>query len=105
MTQGAQSDIGNRQDQGIAGQEDGLEFVRMESLGHLRWSCRRGLLELDLILARFLDRHFEGMDAEQRGTLRELLEHSDNDLLDWVMGRQEPPDPRYRSMVQLIRAS
>jgi len=77
----------------------------MESLGRLRWSCRRGLLELDLILARFLDRHFDEMDVEQRDILGELLEHSDNDLLDWVMGRQEPPDPRYRSVVELMRES
>jgi antitoxin CptB len=63
------------------------------------------LLELDLILARFLDRYFDEMDVEQRDILREMLEHPDNDLLDWVMGRQDPPDPKYRSLVQLMRGS
>ena len=77
----------------------------MGDLGRLRWSCRRGLLELDLILARFLERYFDELDVGQRDILRELLQHSDNDLLDWVMGRQEPPDPRYRSMVRLMRMS
>lgn len=76
----------------------------MGDLGRLRWSCRRGLLELDLILTRFLERHFEQLDVQQRDILVELLGYPDNDLLDWVMGRQEPPDPRYRPVVQLLRA-
>jgi antitoxin CptB len=70
----------------------------------LHWSCRRGLLELDLILTRFLEHHLDEMDAQQRDILAELLGHPDNDLLDWVMGRQEPPDPRFRSVVQLLQA-
>jgi antitoxin CptB len=76
----------------------------MGDLGRLRWSCRRGLLELDLILTRFLERHLDEMDAHERHILVELLGYPDNDLLDWVMGRQEPPDPRYQSVVQLLRA-
>jgi antitoxin CptB len=72
--------------------------------GRLHWSCRRGLLELDLILTRFLEHHLDEMDAQQRDILAELLGHPDNDLLDWVMGRQEPPDPRFHSVVQLLRA-
>jgi antitoxin CptB len=76
----------------------------MGELGRLHWSCRRGLLELDLILTRFLEHHLDEMDAQQRDILAELLGHPDNDLLDWVMGRQEPPDPRFRSVVQLLRA-
>lgn len=76
----------------------------MGELGRLHWSCRRGLLELDLILTRFLEHHLDEMDAQQRDILAELLGHPDNDLLDWVMGRQEPPDLRFRSVVQLLRA-
>ena len=76
----------------------------MGDLDRLRWSCRRGLLELDLILKRFLERHLDELDAGQRELLVELLEYPDPDLLDWALGRQDPPDLRYRPLVQLWRA-
>jgi antitoxin CptB len=75
----------------------------MADLDRIRWRCRRGLLELDLILKRFLDVHFDRLDARQRELFNELLDQPDNDLLDWALGREEPDDPRYLSVVQLLR--
>ncbi len=69
----------------------------------IRWRCRRGLLELDLILARFLDTRLAGLDAGQLESFGDLLEEADNDLLDMAMGRQEPP-PRHRVMVAMLRS-
>jgi succinate dehydrogenase flavin-adding protein (antitoxin of CptAB toxin-antitoxin module) len=68
----------------------------------IRWRCRRGLLELDLILARFLDSRLAGLDAGQLEQFKDLLEETDNDLLDMAMGRQEPA-PRHRAMVEMLR--
>jgi antitoxin CptB len=68
----------------------------------IRWHCRRGLLELDLILARFLDTRLAGLDAAQLEQFKELLEEADNDLLDMAMGRREPA-PRHRAMVTMLR--
>lgn len=76
----------------------------MGDLDRVRWHCRRGLLELDLILARFMDRHYESLDGEGRALFRELLESSDNDLLDWALGRGVPAEPRYQRVVELLRA-
>jgi antitoxin CptB len=73
-------------------------------LDRIRWRCRRGLLELDLILQRFLDSRLGGLDAEQMRLFGKLLEESDNDLLDMAMGRQEPA-PHYRAMIEMLRAS
>ncbi|HXF65443.1 MAG TPA: succinate dehydrogenase assembly factor 2 [Burkholderiales bacterium] len=75
----------------------------MTELDRVRWRCRRGLLELDLILARFLERRYDCLDAEQRALFGELLEQPDNDLLDLALGRREPA-PRYRAVVELLRA-
>jgi len=71
---------------------------------HLRWRCRRGLLELDLILQRFIERRLDGLDAGERALFDELLDFPDPDLLDWALGRCEPADPRYSGVVQLLRA-
>jgi antitoxin CptB len=68
----------------------------------VRWRCRRGLLELDLILARFLDHRYDALGPEERALFEELLEHSDNDLLDLALGRCEPA-PRHRTLVRMLR--
>jgi antitoxin CptB len=76
-------------------------------MGHrdrLRWRCRRGLLELDLILQRFLERDFERLDDGQRNLFNELLDFPDPELLDWALGRSEPADPRLHGVVRLLRA-
>jgi len=71
-------------------------------LDRIRWRCRRGLLELDLVLAGFLKRGYSGLDARQRHLFNELLEQPDNDLLDLALGRSEP-EPRFRELVELLR--
>ena len=76
----------------------------MTEADKIRWRCRRGLLELDLILERFNLRHLDGLDPEQLRCLQELLDFSDKDLLDLVRGRVAAPDRRYDYILQLIRA-
>jgi antitoxin CptB len=68
-----------------------------------RWHCRRGLLELDLVLAGFMDRHYPGLDTAQRGLFDELLEFQDNDLWDVVAGRTDPVRPDFSQIVALLR--
>lgn len=55
----------------------------------LRWRSRRGLLENDLILTRFLDRHESDLSDEDVGALTRLLELSDNELMDVILARSE----------------
>jgi antitoxin CptB len=75
----------------------------MRELSRIRWQCRRGLLELDLVLAAFLDRKLETLDQGQLDAFRDLLQHPDNDLLDLVMGRTDPVDPRSRPVLEMLR--
>ena len=65
----------------------------------LRWKCRRGLLELDLVLERYLRQRPE--DAE----LDALLELPDNDLWDIISGRSERYDGKLSDIVARLRAS
>ena len=58
------------------------------ALSRLRWRCRRGMLENDLILERFLHRHGPNLSFAQADCLNELLELSDNDLLDILLGKK-----------------
>ena len=74
----------------------------MGDVDRVRWRCRRGLLELDLLLASFLERCYDGLDAEGRRLFAELLEQPDNDLLDLALGRREPA-ARHQAVVTLLR--
>jgi antitoxin CptB len=77
----------------------------MAELDKIRWHCRRGLLELDLILEKFNRQHLASLDSEQLERFQELLALPDNDLLDLLMGRAAPPDRRYNSVLQMLRAA
>ena len=67
----------------------------------LKWKCRRGLLELDLVLQDFLERHLQEEDVK---ALNELLELEDNDLWDIVSGRSDRFDARHGGIVARLRA-
>ena len=69
----------------------------------LRWHCRRGLLELDLILSRFLEHRLDDLSPDQRAALTRLLDLPDNDLLDVIMGRVETNDPDCAEIVSFLR--
>jgi antitoxin CptB len=71
-------------------QLDGLPDVDMLSssaLSKLRWRCRRGLLENDLFIERFFNRHADVLTVGQARGMYELMELADNDLLDVLLGR------------------
>jgi antitoxin CptB len=74
-------------------------------LGKVRWHCRRGLLELDLILEEFNRRHLARLDAEELARFKELLALGDNDLLDLVMARVANPDERWAGVLKLLRTA
>ena len=73
-------------------------------LNRLRWQCRRGMLELDVLLERFLDEGYPALDREGQGLFVRFLKHPDPILYDWLMGYTEVPDPAERALVGKIRA-
>ena len=68
-------------------------------LNRLKWKCRRGLLELDLVLQRYLQKN--PVDHE----LSALLDLPDNDLWDIVSGRSEQFNERHRAVVERLRSA
>jgi len=63
----------------------------MKELERVRWRCRRGLLELDIVLGRFVEQHYEGLNDLQQVAFDVLLDLPDNVLWDMITGREEPP--------------
>ena len=73
-------------------------------LARLRWRCRRGMLENDLILERFLDACGASLAAADVAALDLLLDYSDNDLWDILSGRMEPADISLLPLVGCLRS-
>lgn len=61
------------------------------SINRLRWLCRRGMLELDEWLTRFLDLRYADLAADQRAVFAQLLNQDDMALFDWITGERDPP--------------
>ncbi len=72
----------------------------------LRWRCvRRGLLEVDISLQRFLDESFAGLTDEQQQAFAELADLEDHQLWYWISGQEECPDGRLAEIVAMMRKS
>jgi len=76
----------------------------MPELDRIRWRCRRGLLELDLVLAAFLQQGYGDLTAGEQASFVRLLDADDNELWDWVAGRLEPTDADLHGIVERLRA-
>ena len=74
-------------------------------LSRLRWRCRRGLAELDEMLANFLDHGYEDLSREQRQCFEQLLYFPDNELLDYLMLRVSSEDGETNYVIERIRAA
>jgi antitoxin CptB len=73
-------------------------------LNRLRWRCRRGKLENDLILARFLELRGAGITDQEVVALGRLLDLGDDELWDLLAGRQEPADAAVKPLLDALRA-
>lgn len=71
--------------------------------GRLRWHCRRGLLELDIALQRFLDKHFDALTPTQLDDFANLLSAEDIEFWAWVSGKEDCPFAEFEYLLRLIR--
>ncbi|WP_242604556.1 succinate dehydrogenase assembly factor 2 [Legionella fairfieldensis] len=69
----------------------------------LKWHCRRGMLELDLILTRFADNNLNNMNEAQLTVFSKLLACTDPELFSWLMSYEKPADKELADFVEFIR--
>lgn len=72
-------------------------------LDRIRWQCRRGLLELDLVLARFQERALPALSDAELDAFKRLLQRTDNDLWDLVSGRLRPAPGLEERLIARLR--
>jgi len=71
----------------------------------LYWRCRRGMLELDLVLQAFMDRLYDQATVDERRAFEALLNYPDSLLLEYVMGRIIPTDRLLAHVVNRLRTA
>ncbi|KTD62770.1 succinate dehydrogenase assembly factor 2 [Legionella shakespearei] len=76
---------------------DAREKARFE------WHCRRGMLELDLILQQFLAKGLDKLSAKEIKAFDLLLTATDPELYSWLMGYEEPQDEELKAIVAIVR--
>lgn len=77
---------------------------KQPSQSRLRWLCRRGMLELDAWLERFLDVRYPELPVVQQAVFAKLLDQDDMVLFDWFTEEREPP-AEFRIVVDEIKTT
>ncbi|MFN2334428.1 MAG: succinate dehydrogenase assembly factor 2 [Wenzhouxiangellaceae bacterium] len=71
-------------------------------ISRLRWRCRRGMRELDVLLERWLDRRWQKASVSERACFERLLAFEDDQLWDWLTGRERPEDADLQEFVERL---
>jgi antitoxin CptB len=75
----------------------------MAERDQLRWRCRRGMLELDILLNDFLDKGYEELEQQEREVFQRLLEYSDQSLIHLLLGQTKTADRECQNVLKKIR--
>jgi len=87
-------------DQHFKGNNEDFEL----HMRRLRWCCRRGMLELDLIFEAFLKNNYLNCDKDVQNTFENLLSCQDQELYEWLVSRKSmPTDPKLKKLVEQLR--
>ncbi|HWU82408.1 MAG TPA: succinate dehydrogenase assembly factor 2 [Methylophilaceae bacterium] len=71
--------------------------------GRMLWRCRRGLLELDLVLRVFVEQSYASLTEDEAEAFIRLLAYEDNDLWDLVSGRMQVQDAAQMRVLAMLK--
>lgn len=77
-------------------------MIALMSKPKLRWACRRGMLELDVLLAPFVEEGYDALTEQQKLDFERLLSCDDPDLFAWFMGHARSDDAAVQALIELI---
>jgi len=75
-----------------------------EEISRLRWLCRRGMKELDVVLSRYLEQRYASASSSDQAQFRALLQLPDPDLYNLLLGRDAATDAECARFLQRLRA-
>lgn len=78
-------------------------MIKMPPKAQIRWQCRRGMLELDILLLSFFESHYDTLSVKEQEAFIKLLEASDPSLYSWLIGEMSAPTVELQNLILLIR--
>lgn len=79
-----------------------MHMLSVNDLNRIYWHSRRGMLELDLILMPFVEKHYPSLSDADKQAYVNLLACEDQDLFSWFLQHKQPADTELARMVQLV---
>lgn len=73
------------------------------NLNKIRWQCRRGMLELDIVLEKFFKQSFLKLTPAEQQLFIKILDEPDPFLYAWLLGHEIPTNPQYQMIIQKIK--
>lgn len=73
----------------------------MKEGSSLKWRCRRGIREMDILFQRFLEKYFDNLSSEEQKIFEQLLDESDVDIMAWIMGKAKPAN-KFEKFIKLL---
>jgi antitoxin CptB len=77
----------------------------MRSFEKLKWQCRRGVVELDILLLHYLETHYLLADDDERSRFAGLLTWEDDELLAVLVGGQTPEIEGFEELIGKIKST
>ena len=69
----------------------------------IRWKCRRGMLELDILFDRFYEKQFHILTSKEKEMFNKLLDYPDPLLYNWLLGHTAPKSLPFKKLIQKIQ--
>ena len=82
--------------------DESINAQSLKNKARLKWACRRGMLELDVLFMPFVDEGYDQLNEVEKVTFERLLTEQDPELFAWFMGHEICEDAELNAMVQLI---
>ena len=75
----------------------------MNEQARLRWRCRRGMREMDILFQQFMEKYYSNLSDENKASFAALLEESDPDIMNWIMDKTTPENTNYIPLIKLLQ--
>jgi antitoxin CptB len=82
---------------------EGIPQAGRDEVARLRWRCRRGMRELDVVLLRYLEEDYPRASLADRAAFAQILELQDPEIFGYLVGRQTPAEASLGNVVARIR--
>ncbi len=75
----------------------------MTDRNRIRWLCRRGMKELDLVITRFFENDYDSLTEQDQMAFHEFLNLEDPVIYSWILGRSRPENENYDSIIKKLQ--